>query len=247
MRGEPLLHPNIVEMVQYAKAHGIHEVWINTNGGPITRHLAEDLMSAGVDWITMSFDGLGAVYESIRKPLVYEESLRKLKMLRWIRDRIGANTLLNVQTIWSAIKENPRHYLTVMEDIVDRVAYNPDMNFKERMLVPDDDFVCPRLWQRICITSRGNFLKCPSDFRMKEILGNIADYSVKKAWHVLQEKQRQLHLDGRKKESSVCNQCHHGSKKKPVSIKIGRNDRTDFSYDFDKDFPGHGMNREIAT
>ena len=203
MRGEPLLHPDIVEMVAFAKAHGVKEVWINTNGGPLTEEIARGLLKSGVDWITMSFDGLGKEYESIRIPLKYEESLEKLKMLRRLRDELKAPTLLNVQSIWSAIKDDPEKYINLMKSIVDRVAYNPDMNFKEYILVPDDQFICPRLWQRICITSSGNYLKCPSDFQMEEILGNVQDYTVKEAWDILQEKQRQLHLAKRKKESGV--------------------------------------------
>lgn len=243
MRGEPLLHPDIVEMVRYAKEQGIKEVWINTNGGMITEKLAHDLIKSGTDWITMSFDGLGETYEAIRTPLKYEESLRKLKTLRRLRDELKANTLLNVQTIWSAIKDDPDGYVRLMKGIVDRVAYNPDMNFKEYILIPDDAFVCPRLWQRICITSKGNYLKCPSDFQMEEILGNVSDYSVKEAWDTLQEKQRQLHLAGRKKESAVCNKCHHGAIKKQVHLEIGSDERNDFTYEYKKDFTGHGSKR----
>ncbi len=241
MRGEPLLHPDIVEMVRYAKQQGIKEVWINTNGGPLTEKLARGLMTAGVDWITVSFDGLKEMYESIRIPLKYEDSLNKLKMLRNIRDELKAHTLLNVQSIWSAIKEDPAKYIKQMKSIVDRVAYNPDMNFKDFILVPDDEFVCPRLWQRICITSRGYYLKCPSDFQMKEILGNVRDYSVKEAWDRLQERQRRLHLAGQKKESQVCNKCHHGAKKKSISLKVTGSERNDYAYAYQKDFTGHGL------
>ena len=244
MRGEPLMHPDIVEMVRFAKEQGIKEVWINTNGGKLTEELAHGLIGAGVDWITVSFDGLGQMYESIRKPLKYQETLEKLKTLRRVRDELNANTLLNVQTLWSAIKEDPQEYLNVMKPIVDRVAYNPDMNFKEIIMVPDDTFVCPRLWQRIAITSRGNYLKCPSDFRMEEILGNVADYTVKQAWDILMGRQRELHLSGQKKESVVCNKCHHGAKKKRIELDVGGEHRQDFSYDFKKDFLGSGLNRK---
>ena len=244
MRGEPLLHPDIVEMVQYAKEHGVKEVWINTNGGPVTEELAYDLVSAGVDWITMSFDGLGKMYESIRYPLKYDESLNKLKILRKTRDSLKANTMLNVQTIWSAIKDDPVQYIDLMKNIVDRVAYNPDMNFKDITLIPDDNFVCPRLWQRICITSKGYFLKCPSDFKMQDVLGHVDNYSVQQAWDILQGKQRELHLTGQKKLSPVCNECHHGAKKKPVNINLGDGQRYDYKYDYKEDFAGCGLNRE---
>jgi len=243
MRGEPLMHPNIVEMVRYAKEQGVKEVWINTNGGLLNEKFDQDLIRAGVDWITVSFDGLGKMYESIRKPLKYAESLEKLKILCRVRDELKANTLLNVQTIWSAIKDNPKEYITLMKGIVDRVAYSPDMNFKEFILIPNDKFICPRLWQRIAITSRGNYLKCPSDFKMEEILGNVKDYSVKQAWDVLQEQQRQLHLEGRKKESAVCNKCHHGAKKQRKSLVLEKSVRKDYDYNYQKEFKGHGLNK----
>lgn len=244
MRGEPLLHPDIVEMVRYAKEKGIREVWINTNGGLLTERLSRDLIAAGTDWITVSFDGLGKMYESIRKPLKYEESLLKLKTLRKVRDELKANTLLNVQTIWSAIKDDPDGYVKLMKGIVDRVAYNPDMDYEESIVVPDDDFICPRLWQRICITSTGNYLKCPSDFKMEEILGSVKDHSVKEAWSVLQERQRQLHLGGHKKDSKVCNKCHHGAKKKKAVVSLEGDARKDFTYEYQKDFSGHGLNKK---
>lgn len=240
MRGEPLLHPDIVEMVRFAKQAGVREVWINTNGGVLNKDLAEGLVAAGADWITMSFDGLREKYEHVRYPLKYEESLEKLKMLRRARDKYKAGTLLNVQTIWSAIKDNPQEYTDLMKTIVDRVAYNPDMNFKDIILIADPDFVCPRLWQRICVTSLGNYLKCPSDFKMEEILGNVAQMGVKQAWDTVQEEQRRLHLAGRRLESPVCAKCHHGALKKKVEYKIGDESREEFAYDMQKEFAGWG-------
>ncbi len=230
MRGEPLLHPDIVEMVAFAKRSGVREVWINTNGGMVTEALARGLMGAGVDWITMSFDGLGGNYERVRTPLKYEESLAKLRTLRRVRDALGAGTLLNVQSIWSAIADDPMTYITLMKSIVDRVAYNPDMHFDHNTCVADPAFVCPRLWQRLCITSRGNYLKCPSDFRMREVLGHVDGHGVKAAWDELQGAQRRLHLDGRRLESPVCAECHHGAVKKPVDVVLGDVKRQDASY-----------------
>ena len=240
MRGEPLLHPNIVEMVEFAKKSGVKEVWINTNGGMITKDLAEGLIKAGTDWITMSFDGLRQEYETVRYPLKYEESLEKLKMLRRARDKYKANTLLNVQSIWSAIKGYPEEFIELMKSIVDRVAYNPDMNFKDIILTPDPNFVCPRLWQRICITSSGNYLKCPSDFCMEEVLGNVKDMGVKQAWDTVQAAQRHLHLSGRRLESKVCAKCHHGAIKKKQNLNIDGKHLERFTFDYKKQFNGWG-------
>lgn len=245
MRGEPLMNPNIVEMVAYAKEQGVKEVWINTNGGPLTEKMARGLMEAGVDWITVSFDGLGDIYESVRRPLKYDKQIEKLKMLRRMRDQYNPNCTLKVQSIWSAIKDNPQEYVDLMKGIVDRVSYNPDMNFEEYILVPDDGYVCPRLWQRIAITSTGNFLKCPSDFEMEEILGNAKDYTVKEAWDIFQGEQRRLHQTGCKKDSVVCNKCHHGATKQTADVTLDGEVQHDYTYVYKKDFGGFGAKDRV--
>lgn len=245
MRGEPLMHPDAVEMVRYAKEVGIKEVWINTNGGTLTEDLVRGLLQARVDWITVSFDGLGEIYESVRRPLKYDKQIDKLKMLRRLRDEINPGTILNTQSIWSAIKHNPMEYITLMRGIVDRVAFNPDMNFEEFVLVPDDEFVCPRLWQRLAITSTGNYLKCPSDFQMEEILGNVREYGVKQAWDILQERQRQLHLTGHKKDSGVCQKCHHGAKKVARDVTVGEEHHNVPLYEHKRPFDGFGASTRV--
>ncbi len=240
MRGEPLLNPHIVEMVAYAKQCGIKEVWINTNGGKLSEELSRELMRAKVDWITMSFDGLRDVYESVRRPLKYNKQIERLRALRKARDELHPDCNLNVQTIWSAIKDNPEEYVTLMKGIVDRVAINPDMDFEDFILEPDDEFVCPRLWQRMAITSTGNYLKCPSDFEMEEIMGNAWDMGVKEAWDILQGRQRELHLSGHKKDSEVCQKCHHGAKKVPVKVSVPGADEVVPQYTYTENFDGFG-------
>jgi len=245
MRGEPTMHPQLAEMIRYAKEKRIKEVWVNTHGANLTEKLCRDIILAGTDWITVSFDGLGRMYESIRKPLKYEGSLDRLRMLRRVRDELNAKTMINAQTLWSAIQDDPEEYVRVVGSIADRISYNMDMNFKEIMLVPDDDFVCPRLWQRLAITSTGDFLKCPSDFMKEEVLGNIAKNTIKEIWDGAQAGHRERHLKGLKRKSLVCQKCHHGSKKvsREIVIKAGEKEKV-FSYKFMKDFSGVGLKRD---
>lgn len=54
--GEPLAHPNIVEMVAQAKAIG-STVELITNGTLLSKKLSEDLINAGLDGLWVSLDG----------------------------------------------------------------------------------------------------------------------------------------------------------------------------------------------
>jgi pyruvate-formate lyase-activating enzyme len=71
--GEPMLHPSMVDMIEYAKEKGAR-VWINTNGsmfGPLPRYRArlERLIRAGVDLVEFSMDaGDPATYAVVRPP-----------------------------------------------------------------------------------------------------------------------------------------------------------------------------------
>ena len=71
--GEPMLHPHMVEMIEYAKEQGAR-VWLNTNGsmfGPLPAHRRklERVVSAGIDLIEFSMDaGDAETYAKVRPP-----------------------------------------------------------------------------------------------------------------------------------------------------------------------------------
>lgn len=71
--GEPMLHPRMTEMIEYAKDRGCR-VWLNTNGsllGPVQRHRRrlERLVAAGIDVIEFSMDaGDAETYAKVRPP-----------------------------------------------------------------------------------------------------------------------------------------------------------------------------------
>jgi MoaA/NifB/PqqE/SkfB family radical SAM enzyme len=71
--GEPMLHPHMVSMIEYAKARGAR-IWINTNGSmfgphPKFRPKLERLLKAGTDLIEFSMDaGDAETYAKVRPP-----------------------------------------------------------------------------------------------------------------------------------------------------------------------------------
>jgi MoaA/NifB/PqqE/SkfB family radical SAM enzyme len=71
--GEPMLHPRMVEMIEYAKEKGAR-IWLNTNGsmfGPLPkqRRKLERIIAAGIDLIEFSMDaGDAETYAQVRPP-----------------------------------------------------------------------------------------------------------------------------------------------------------------------------------
>lgn len=71
--GEPMLHPRMVDMIEFAKRQGTR-VWLNTNGSmfgptPALRRKLERVIAAGIDLIEFSMDaGDADTYAVVRPP-----------------------------------------------------------------------------------------------------------------------------------------------------------------------------------
>jgi len=76
---EPLLHPDIVELVQIIKKEGLC-VSLSTNGISLPK-LADGLIDAGPDSIVVSIDGPERIHDKIRGEGVYRRALEGLKLL----------------------------------------------------------------------------------------------------------------------------------------------------------------------
>jgi radical SAM protein with 4Fe4S-binding SPASM domain len=245
MRGEPTASPDIVEMVQYARDKGIKEIWVNTHGGHLTDEMIRGFINAKLDALTISFDGLGEMYESVRIPLRYDRMLERLKMVSQIRKEMGSQKpRLKVQALWSSIKEDPDKFFKTMEPLVDHVAYNIDFDYKKIHLVPDPDYICYRLWQRLSVTSVGDVLKCPSDFEKDEVLGNVRTTTLKEIWDTAQEDERQRHLNGQRLQSSICEKCHHGATVEHGAKTHGGKEHVGDQIVYEDGFEGVGLNRK---
>ncbi len=225
-RGEPLLHPRVIDMLRYAKKAGIKEVSFLTNGGKLDRDLIDALIINGLDWITVSFDGLYGVYEYYRKPLKFEDTVAKLKQLQRRKKELGiAKPVLKVQTVWDAIESDPDGYFQFMSEIADEVAFNPvkDKHYYKEFSLENfkKDYVCPRLWQRMYISSSGNMGFCLSDVYEDMVIGNVRDMGVHEAWNSEAfRKIRQRHRDHARFDYLICRRCQAGLKRQKTVVGI---------------------------
>jgi radical SAM protein with 4Fe4S-binding SPASM domain len=224
MRGEPCMHPQIVEMVDLAKRKGIKEIWINTNGKNMTEEMFRGFMKAKLDILSFSVDGLGEIYEKVRVPLKFEQIYQNIKMVRRLRDEAKSNRpMLKVQSIYSAIEDNPKAYLDTFNPLVDKISFNAVLDYKDFNVVPNPEFCCARPWQRLSVTANGDVLRCPSDFLKEDVLGNVKDQSIKSIWLGKRMTElRQIHIDHRHTVDPVCAKCNLGTKM--VESKIDQKD-----------------------
>lgn len=213
-RGEPLLNPRIVDMVAYAKERGVKDVAFLSNGERLSPELSEELVRAGLDWISISFDGMGEVYNRIRKPAVFDETVAKIKDLRAVRDRLGMKKpLIRVQSVHSAIRGREGEFLALWRGVADRVNFIADQkrSTDQKDYRQDPYYICPAPWQRMCISWDGKVVQCYGDYMEGNVLGNVNSSSLYDIWHGGPFRElRRLMKECRRLATKPCRTCSDG-------------------------------------
>ncbi|PIP81569.1 MAG: radical SAM protein [Elusimicrobia bacterium CG_4_9_14_3_um_filter_62_55] len=212
-RGEATLHPKFLECLRYAKDSGIREVSFLTNGSRMKPDFFQELVAAGADWITLSIDGTGAMYESIRAPIKFAEILENVANAAAIkRERGLKKPVLKVQSVWPAISEDPQGFYNTFAPLVDMVAFNPLIDYlgKDELTPYVEGFSCPQLYQRLVIGSDGKAMMCSNDEEGSISVGDANAQSVHEIWHgeeLNAIRAQHKRLDGFK-EFAPCRKCY---------------------------------------
>lgn len=213
LRGEATLHKKFIQCIAYAKTRGIKEVSTLTHGGKLRGPFLRDVIEAGIDWITISVDGVGATYERIRKPITFAQILGNIKDIKRYKDERGLRKpVIKVQGVWPAIRDNPNLYYETLAPYVDLVAFNPLIDYlgNDKNIAYLEEFTCPQQYQRLVIGADGLVMKCSNDEQNQEIVGDLNKQTVHEVWHgEPMNKVRELHKRKQGfRESAVCRRCY---------------------------------------
>lgn len=228
LRGESFLHPKIIECVKYAKDKGIKEVSTLTNGVRLDESKFKEIMEAGIDWITISFDGLGETYEKIRRPAKFDRAVEKIRNYKKIKeDAQRVKPVIKVQTIFPAIAENPKAYYDVFSPITDMVSSNPLIDYLQKdgdvQIEYVDNFSCPQLYQRLVIGADGLVMLCANDEENQHVIGNANFQLVKDIWKGEPMRRareaHKIHLGVQ--QYSACKKCYLPRKTTATAVQVG--------------------------
>ncbi|HUS71819.1 MAG TPA: radical SAM protein [Sedimentisphaerales bacterium] len=100
--GEPLIRPDLFELIGYAGEQGVRTV-ISTNGTLITTDVAKKIKERGVSYVGISLDGVGEVNDKFRGvPGAFDRAVQGIKNCQDAGVRIGLRLTLtrrNVQDL----------------------------------------------------------------------------------------------------------------------------------------------------
>lgn len=188
LRGESFLHKRFLDCVKYAKKKGIKEVSSLTNGLRLDEEMFKQLMEAGMDWITISFDGLGETYEKIRHPAKFDRAVEKIANYAKIKREAGrVKPLVKVQAVLPSIQEGPKAFYDLFAPITDMVSANPLIDYLQKdgadKIKYIENFNCPQLYQRLVVGADGTMIMCANDEENHHPVGDAYKQTIHEVWH----------------------------------------------------------------
>ena len=207
--GEPLMHPELFDMIDYAKAAGV-TVETSTNITLLNEERARRVLEAELDVLYLAMDGVTKeTYERVRVNAKWDKVLRNVDRLLELKQRLGAPTRIVLQIIamnetrgevdafvrrWNrpgVDQVNVKH-LDTWGDQVERISEHR----AEQEAMPMRRLPCPNLWYHGYIFWDGTLTSCERDFDRKTPLGNVRD-GVLRTWHgEAMQRLRAHHRDG---------------------------------------------------
>jgi len=200
-RGEPLMNKNVTSMIDYAAKKGI-KTRIHTNATMLNKRLSGDIILAGLDFISFSFDGYTReIYEKNRSGASFKESLSKIIEFLKIKKQLKSDKPYTViQVIQNAkesssdkVAEQKESFLENFEGLplnrlVTRAPHNwggllklegpSSSKAKNIRVIP-----CTFPWYSLTVFYDGRVFLCPQDFKGKICLGDLNKSSIKEIFN----------------------------------------------------------------
>lgn len=217
--GESLMNPRFLDMVRFAKANSDLILQFNTNANLLTPELSRGLVAAGLDKMTVSFDGMSAAtYEKIRRKGNFERVWANVHALLAAKQEAGSRLpLLTLQILQTpdtlaevdAFVEywtNKADYVSVtnISAVVDQGILDHSVREERRTA---ERTPCAELWQRLSVFADGAVTVCCSDFQGFLAIGRVGEDRLLDLWRG--EKLQELRRRHRAGDLAglVCDRC----------------------------------------
>lgn len=216
--GEPLLHPDCLDMVQ-AFAPLPHTITdITTNGLLLTRERATALLGMKVDIISVSLDALTApTYSRVRRGGEFARAMQNIFALLELRENLCSPTKLLVSFIEQ--EENrqeaemfQRFWEPLADFVIMRRLHSAGSKVKQNEAAtcnsPAGRYPCPHPFKRLAVNFNGSISYCAHDWDDSAVLGNIDNMSIAEAWNSPALAHLRLCLlEGHPMPGVACDQC----------------------------------------
>ncbi len=186
IRGEPMIHKQLEDMVAYCREKGVLEVMFNTNGTYLTEERSRKILAAEPHLIIFSIDSMNKErFERIRKKAKFEQVVSNVERFLEIKKKEFPNSITKTRVQMTVVPEAEQD----IDELRDYWKSKVDQVAIKRVLIRMHEHVventkpCRVLWQRLDIHFDGKVWLCDNDYTGKLLLGNVNDESVEEIWH----------------------------------------------------------------
>lgn len=219
--GEPLLHPEIVEIVRYIKkADPQNTAYISTNGLLLTEEMGKEFIEIGLDQLHISIGAAkDKTYSKVRGASLVkvEENVKRFLEVKR-QKRVGKPVVtLQIIKMEETINEidlfikkwRPYNVEFSVPDFLTwgGVEDNPILHTQR---TAQHRYPCHSLWLAPSINWDGTVSVCCIDWNADEIIGDLTRQTLTEVWQGEKIKRyRQYHLTGEYHKILLCEQCNY--------------------------------------
>lgn len=222
--GEPLLHPELPEMIRRIWAADVTEyVEITTNGVLLTPALGEQLVAAGLSRINVSINAV----EEAKNNLVsgarvdFQALLDNLKAFYPLKG--NCHVYIKLSDDGSLSKDEEDTFYRLFGDLCDEIFIeklspiwrDTEVNASiEGAVGPYGQplaykTVCPLIFTRMVINHDGVVVACCVDWSRQYVIGDVAREPVRDVWNSPKMRDLQIrHLRGEREQVPMCRGCN---------------------------------------
>lgn len=222
--GEPLLNKEMAKMVAYAKQSPfVDYIDTTTNGSLMTPERMGPILEAGLDKINISVDGMNK--EQYKKFTNFNFDFEKfVENVKWLYANKGDCEIVMKIPKELITEKQQQEFFDVFGDYCDRISLEnfapcwPQFDVEEKTGFKITEGIynqpitrtetCPYIFYGMSVNADGLVSSCFLDWERRLIVGDVREHSLREIWNSAEFNELRLqHLEGRRNEHPVCNNC----------------------------------------
>ena len=186
-RGEPTIHPQILDFIEYAKNKFL-DFKVITNATKLNDKLIHKILESNVNLLQFSIDSEDKkTYEEIRKFSNFDKVLENIKNYNKIKKTYkNCKTITRVSGLKVYENQSEKNFYNFWSQYADEVVFKKvserwdtyNNKIDEDLLTP-----CRSIWERMYVWFDGKVNPCDADYKSYLSYGNVKDQTIKDIWN----------------------------------------------------------------